>query len=265
MNEMQSDEDRERDQEESWEMRVQESARHFEYPSTPDVVNAVRSQRRPRRSVIYRRWAQVAAAIFILLAAMMAVPEIRAAVLEILRIGAVRIFQNEPTPTPSLTPRPSTTPRPTPLPTATPLQSVLDLPGETTLAAARSEMTFEILYPASLGEPDRVFAQQMDDWQVVLVWDQGAGGVPISLHVIPSSSFEAKYYPWQPTMTRVNRSPAMWFDKPHLFQFWLRSGEGIQREVQGNVLLWEAGGLTYRLESELMLDEARALAEEIQE
>jgi hypothetical protein len=238
-------------------MRVQESARQFAYPPTPDLLAAVRSQRKPSRGVVYRRLAQVAVAILIVLAAMLAVPEIRAAVLEILRVGSVRIFQTAPTAT--LTPPPSTTPRSTPLPT--PLQSVLDLPGETTLENARAVATFEIRYPTSLGEPDRVFAQQMDDWQVVLVWERA--GAPISLHMMPSDTFQAKFYPRDPITTRVNDSPALWFDKPHTFQFWLRNGTTVEREISENVLLWELDGMTYRLESDLDLEAARALAEEI--
>ena len=38
----------------------------------------------------------------------------------------------------------------------------------------------------------------------------------------------------------------------------------IQRYIQGSVLLWEADGVTYRLEGELTLDEARALAESLE-
>ncbi len=252
--------DQGQNQEESWEMRVQENARQFAYPPTPDVAARVRIQRLQRRpTVVYRRLAQVAAAILIVLIAMMAVPEIRAAVFEILRIGSVRIFQTAPTA--SLTPQPSQTARPTPVPLPTPLQSVLDLPGETTLENARATVNFEIRYPPSLGEPERVFLQQMEDWQVVLMWERD--GAPISLHIMPSATFQAKFFPRDPVTTRVNSSPAYWFDEPHLFMFWLPNGDEIQRDITDNVLLWELGDLTYRIESSLDLEAAQTLAEEI--
>ena len=39
----------------------------------------------------------------------------------------------------------------------------------------------------------------------------------------------------------------------------------LRRLVEGNVLLWEQDGVTYRLETELPLDEAIKVAESLEE
>ena len=80
-----------------------------------------------------------------ILAVILAVPPVRAAVLDWIRIGAVRIFLIQPSPTPVPTALPET-PAPTALPSPTPLPSVLDLSGETSLADARKRACGDIPY-----------------------------------------------------------------------------------------------------------------------
>lgn len=61
---------------------------------------------------------------------------------------------------------------------------------------------------------------------------------------------------------RVNGRPAGWIPAPH--EISVSTDEGSETfSVRGNVLIWQAGDLTYRLETELGRAEAIALAESI--
>ncbi|MCB0241206.1 MAG: hypothetical protein KDH08_21825, partial [Anaerolineae bacterium] len=85
----------------SLESLLEQAASGFPYPPTPDLTPAVMKQvQSPAASppVTPRRLALVAAALLVVLAGLMAVPQVRAAVLEVLHIGAVRIFLEEPAP-----------------------------------------------------------------------------------------------------------------------------------------------------------------------
>jgi hypothetical protein len=100
------------------EMRVQNVAKAFPYPPTPDI--AARLNRRRRAST--RRYAQVAAILVIALvgiASLMTVPEIRAQVLAFFRIGAVEVIVTTATP-------------PARFSSGDLPESVLDFPGATT-------------------------------------------------------------------------------------------------------------------------------------
>lgn len=216
------------------------------------------------------RWAWAVAIILALLAGLLAVPGVRAAVIEVLRLGAVRVFLVEPTPPAGERQHESLqgsvrTPAP---PSATPLASVLDLAGETTLAAARQQTPFPILlpaYPADLGEPDRVFVQDLEGPTVVLVWldPEREDQVRLSLTQIGAGIFFDKHSIRQIEETFVDGRWALWIDGPHFLQ--TRSGDQtLQRLVQqGHVLLWERGGVTFRLETDLSLEEARTVAESL--
>ncbi len=252
------------------------TARALPYPPTPDLAAIFRGAL-PARPAARRRpplsarlgWA-VAAILLVLLLGLLAVPAVRAGVLEFLRIGAVRIHLVAPaTPTPA--PTVTGTPPPTPTPTATPLASVLDLAGQTTLADARVRAGFAIglpTYPADLGEPDEVFLQDLDGSAVVLVWlePNQPTQVRLSLHILSSSVLVDKLLKQNPPgfeFTQVNGQQAVWTTGPYLIV--ARNGNYTQtRLVTGHVLIWTAGRLTYRLETDLPLDEAVRIAESIQ-
>src|SRR6185503_5551266 len=90
---------------------LQNIARNFSYPPTPDIASAVakRLAIKPEpKPLISPPWRLVWAALVVLfiLAGLLAVPQVRAAVVEFLQIGAIRIFLTEPTPT--ATPLPAT-------------------------------------------------------------------------------------------------------------------------------------------------------------
>lgn len=245
-----------------WEDRVEALARAFTYPPSPDLT-----RRAPHPVAFGRpaaRWILAAAIVLALLVGLMAVPGVRAAVMEALRLGAVRIFLTEPTPAP-VEERSDATPL---LPTATPLASVLDLAGETTLDGARQQLPFPLLlptYPADLALPGRVFVQELDGPTVVLVWLEPGQEEEVRLSLTQTGgglSFDKRNIR-QIQETYVNGRWALWIDGPHLLQ--ARNGDQmLQRLVQqGHVLLWEHAGVTYRLETDLPLVEARKVAESL--
>jgi len=248
----------------------------FAYPATPDIAAAValrlESEARPA-NLLRPRLAWGAAVVILLLGAMLAIPPVRAQVLEWLQIGAIRIFLTEPTPTPTpgATQPPAqagqagnpTTPA-TPRPSPRPYPSLADLPGETSLAEAQSQLDFPILlpaYPPDLGEPDRVFLQDLGGQAVLLVWmdPEEPERIRLDLLLMGPGAFGEKFAPAVIAETNVNGKPAIWTEGPHT----LNLGGMYQQVplvVQGNVLIWEEGEVTYRLETDLPLEEAVRIA-----
>jgi hypothetical protein len=260
------------------EARLRQAARDFAYPPTPDLVRAVSARTvgagaapgrsaAPRRVTARARLLLAGALLALLLAVALAVPPVRAAVLDWIRVGAVRIFLVQPAPTPTPTPAPGTAaPRATPFPTATPLVSVLNLAGETTLADAQADAGFDLRLPAALGAPDRVFTQHVDGSIVILVWlDPGrAGSVQHALFETNTDSMAfQKITPKKIADTSVSGQPAVWVEGPYL----LNTGSGdmtITRLVNaGHTLVWTADGITYRLETGVALEEAVRIAESL--
>jgi hypothetical protein len=243
------------------EMNLRAIARAFPYPPTPDIARTVtlRLEQRisPRPSF---RLAWIAAALVVILAALLAIPPVRAQLAEWIQVGVVRIFLGGATPTPELT----TTPQPSP----TLLPSLLDLDGETTLDYARQLAGFPVLLPSyasDLGPPDHVFLQELDAPFLILVWvdHQHPGQVALSLQTFSPGSITAEK--WDPVtidQTMVHGNSAVWVTGPYLIR--LRNGNmDMRRLVDGNVLVWEQDGLTYRLETTLSMTEAVKIAESL--
>jgi hypothetical protein len=200
----------------------------------------------------------------------LAVPQVRAAVWRILQAGAITIFVPEATATtvPTATAVPSTS-RFTP-PDATPrpalVQDILLSPaGEMTLAEVQAKTNFSLYLPAGWPLPDRVY-YQTHDWPVVVifVWlEPGtADEVRLALYQIHGSTFAYKEAE-QVEQTVVDGREAFWVEGGH----WLQLRDGTVQPwlfVTGNVLIWwSEGGTTFRLESGLLLAEAKQLAESL--
>jgi hypothetical protein len=259
----------------NWERRLQAYAADFPYPPTPDIATGVARQLSRRAGPGASRYRllilRLALAVFILLLASLSVSSVRAAILEFLQIGAVRIF-NQPPPTETATSRPPAgILRPATLaPAATPafLASISDISGETTLENARQKSGFAIplpAYPAGLGPPDHVYLQESGDAFVALVWMDPAAPqrVLLSLHIIgPKSWMIRKYQPQVFQETSFAGHPAVWTEGP--YPLIMENGEvELHRLVTGHVFIWQDHGLTYRLESDYPLDEAKKIAESL--
>jgi hypothetical protein len=267
-----------------WEGQLHEAARGFIYPPTPDLAGNVARRlqahglgRAARRTAPRLAW--VAAAILVLFAGLMAVPSVRAQILEFLQVGIVRIFLVEPEPTQTSLPtarpgnflEPGSTlpPTPTPKPTPAPQSSLLNLLGETSLDEASQQLSFPIQlpgYPEDLGMPDLVYLQDLEGQVLVLVWldPERPGEVRMSLHTYGKGNLTAeKLQPRLVQVTQVNGKPAAWAEGPYLLK--VRNGdyENI-RLIEGHVLIWEVEETTYRLETDLSIEEAVRVAESLQ-
>jgi len=254
----------------------------MDYPHTPDIAGDVtarlRQSTRPRfsfqpfGSAQGRTLAWSLTLILILCSSLMLIPTVRAAVIEFIQIGVVRIFPPEPT-TPSGEPVTTATPESFSPATATPAPSLIPIlnqvAGKTTLADAQAKVDYSILlptYPSDLGEPDYVYIQDMDGNMVILVWldPEQPKKILMSLHFLPNGSWAIKKM--EPTVieeTTVNGEYAIWTTGPYPMH--MTNGDiQYKRLITGHVLIWANPDVTYRLETDMSLEEAVRIAESLE-
>jgi hypothetical protein len=234
-----------------WDMRVQNVAKAFPYPPTPDIAAGLNLR---RRAAPLRRSAQAAAILLlVLVVSLLAVPEIRAQVLAFFRIGAVEVIVTTATP-------------PARFASGDLPESVLDFPGETTLEDARQHAGYPIRLPTALDSPDRVYLIQAHHPVVVLAWLDNGGAVEYSLHLLPLGTTSFKMYDGPVEETEVNGGRALWLTAPHWYVLRVNptSDRSELREVTAHALVWETNdGMTYRLETNHPMDDALRIAESI--
>ena len=260
---------------EQLEERLIHAGNNLAYPPTPLLAMQVRSRlNQPMRTT--RRWAFALVILLILSSALMLVPPARAAILDFIQIGVVRIFRAAPTPqtkaTPAfeipLTAEPATATPLTATPEATSLPALVHLAGETTLAKARSKVDFAILlptYPADLGQPDKVYLQDMGSPMLVLVWldREHPDKVRLSLdEITPGSWTLQKFEPQGVEETNVKGQRAIWAVGPYILQI-TGNYSVMRRLVEGHTLIWTQADMTYRLETDLSLKEAIKIGESL--
>lgn len=250
-----------------FETQLRSIASGLEYPRTPDIAASVHTRLRPsiRSRFIPRPVAWSLTFVLILFLSLMLIPTARAAILEFIQVGVVKIFRVENTPAPS-TVLPVTA---TPLSESQPLVPALkELAGETTLEEASNAVDYQILlpsYPVDLGQPDRVFVQNMDTPMTVLVWlrPEHPDQVLMSLHFLPPGNWAIKKVdPHVIQETQVNGQYAVWTTGPYPM---ILENHDVQftRMINGHVLIWTNGTMTYRLETDLSLEEAIKIAESL--
>lgn len=274
-----------------WERSLEQVARRFDYPPTPAIADNLRrptADGRPptsagrraggRPSAVSRRLA-LALLLVAFAAALLAAPPTRAAILAFFaRVGAIEIFVDETAPTaaPSTAVPSTPAPPPTALPAITSAPtgagtasrpvahslSLFDLGQPTTLAEAGRAVGFTPHLPAALGEPDEVYHHRVDLPAVTYVW-RGPDGVPLSLTQIGIAEFARKMVGGGNVEdTTVNDAPAVWLTGPHTLQLLGDRPPGALL-ITSNVLIWAQDGFTYRLEGNLTLEEAVAIAESV--
>ena len=262
-------------QQELFEKQLHSLAKGLEYPRTPDIAGAVMKRLRPSTSprLVARRFAWTLTVILILFSSLMLIPPARAAILEFIQIGIVRIFRAEPTPVAPPQQQFPATMVPvtaTPVVTAEPLIPVLErIAGERSLEGAQQIAEYPILlpsYPPDLGPPDRVFVQDADGNMTILVWidPDEPSQVLMSLHLIPPGSWAVdKMDPALVQETTVHGERAIWAIGPYPIRF-SNGNLDFVRLVEGHVLIWTDGDITYRLETDLELEEAIKVAESLE-
>ena len=251
-------------------------AKGMDYPNTPNIAGSVMTRLRastPPR-FISRPLAWSLTIILILFSSLMLIPSARAAIIEFIQIGIVRIFPR-PTEAPidaiqTATPNSITPETATPsLPSSTLIPSLSRIAGKTTLADAQQKVDYSLLlptYPPDLGLPDYVFVQDAEGIMTILVWldPHQPEQVMMSLHFVPEGSWGIeKSKPRVIKETTVNGQRAIWAVGPYPLR--LRNGDmDFTRLIEGNVLIWADGSITYRLETNQTLEEAIKIAESLE-
>ena len=267
-------------QQELFEQQLASVAQTMSYPRMPDVAGSVMRQLSTRETggrgegrSVSRRLAWSLTVILILFASLMLIPPARAAILEFIQIGIVRIFRAEPTPMPPPSQESPSPMAPVTATPGTPSESLIpileDLAGEMTLEEAQQRVEYLIVlpsYPPDLGQPDRVFVQEADGEMTVLVWidPQQPEQVAMSLHIVPPGSWAIdKMNPALVQETTVSGQPAIWAVGPYPLR--LHDGDiTFTRLIDGRVLIWEEAEITYRIETNLSLEEAIRVAESLE-
>lgn len=275
-----------------WEQALEQVARQFEYPPTPPIAGRRTTDDRPqpeagrsatsvnrrsgRRPSDRRPTLALLLLALALAAAALAAPPTRAALLTLFaRVGAISIFIDDAVPPnatiappPTALPTTATTALPstaaTPVATTSPVPHamlLLDLGPPVSLDEAPRRVGFNLRVPTALGEPDEVYVHRADLPAMTLVWRDAA--TPLTLTAIGAGEFANKLvYQGGAQATTVNGGPAYWLPGPHTLQL-LDGWETEGPLIASNVLIWAQDGITYRLEGDLTLDEARVIAESV--
>lgn len=273
--------------ESDFENRVRSVATQMNYPRTPDVAGIILTRLNPSTKpgffsrsfgAVQGRGVVVSLSlIVVLLFSLMLIPPVRAAVLEFIQIGIVRIFPRSTEAHPIETPLTALPESHAPV-TATPylksstlLVDLARLAGERTLSEAKVLVApyYSILLPAfppELGEPEHVFVQEANGAMTILVWldPNDSEKALISLHIIPAGSWAIhKSEPVTIQETLVNGQRAVWAAGPYPLRY--SNGDlDFTRLIVGYVLIWTEGDITYRLETALPMDEAIKVAESLE-
>ena len=256
-----------------FENQLHSIASQMDYPRTPDVAGYIAARLRPspRPRFASKALAWSLTVILVVFTSLMLIPPARAAILEFIQIGIVRIFPR-PTEVPTEIPETLAPSTATPYLDRLPVLSDLSqIAGQSSLAQAQNivALHYELLlpaYPADLGEPDLTFVQDADGSMTILVWldPNDPEKVLLSLHFIPEGSWAIhKSEPVVLEQTSVNGQRAFWAVGPYPLR--LSNGNlDFTRLIQGHVLIWVADDITYRLETALPLEEAVKIAESLQ-
>jgi hypothetical protein len=236
----------------------------IDWPETPDITGAVQGRLAavpaPRRRSWLDRpaWQLAIASVALIIAVVMAIPPARAAVLDWLGFGSVRIVREEP--------RPSR------------LGEALVLGDPVTLERARRELP--VVVPEELGEPDAVFLyeQPVMGPRVDLMY-RGREGIPVSSNTgvgLLITEFRAVTTPVieksagsgaSVERLEVGGDPAYFISgAPHGFAYVDPDGDANfeEQRLAGNTLLVErSDGMLVRIEADISRDRAVEIAESL--
>lgn len=242
----------------SFEKQIQEWAAGFAYPPTPDIAGQIRplltspakKAAQPRRRLA---WALV---LLLLAASLLAVPSVRAALVQILRAGGITIFVGEEAAVDELPPLLN--------------EQLPSFTEPITLEEAVARFP-DLALPTELPPPDDVLLHEEPVWDtaVIFLWRDKADPQQIALSLYQINVAQYAYKGSEMLeMTEVNGKQAFWLNGPHYFRLRdsaLQAGEVEEwLFVEGSVLIWWEGSVTYRLEGANSLEEALQIAESLQ-
>jgi len=237
----------------------------LDWPATPNLAPAVRLRIGRRRPWFESRWAMAAAAAILALAAIAAYPPSRDAIATWINVHtSFRTVPHLATPTP--------------LPSG-PLGRRLGLGQQTTLPQARAAIKWQLLLPASLGQPDEVYLQPPpdapSDGEATLVYaarpglpaagETGVGVLITEARGAINSEFFGKMLGPGTTIEPVTvaGSSGYWVaGTPHAFVF-VDSAGNVRYEtlrLAANTLLINVKGTVVRIEGNLTKAQALEIA-----
>ena len=235
------------------ELALRDLGTGLDWPGDPDlegrVLRGIREapERRtpaPRRTLVIAL-AVVAAAV----GALFAVPQTRAAILEFFHLRGVTIERVDELPTVSV---------------ETGLGTFLG--DHVSLEEARRRAGFAVVVPEALGEPDGVYFQDSPPGGMVSFL-YGSSDEPRALFTQFAASVDEAIYKKIAPDTNVEAvtidgQPGFWIRGAHFFSYFDRDGQMQSEQIRlaGNVLLWERGTRTLRLEADVSKEEALRIA-----
>jgi hypothetical protein len=251
------------------EARLRRLGRSVDVPAAPDYATRVRERltsgsptTRPAAPVGWLRPLATAAAVLVVaVAVVLSVPATREAVADLFGFDGVRVRS-----LPTAAPSPRTT-----------IDANLDLGESVTLEQAHQQVSFPVSVPSvpELGAPDSVYVRDERGLESVsLVYRPRAGfpagvdtqvGVLVSEYSGSAIPYFEKLIEAGAPMTQVTvagRWPGLYFATPH--EVLVQTPEGVVHEdrprLSGSTLVWVRGGVTYRLEAAVDLQQALAVA-----
>jgi hypothetical protein len=154
----------------------------------------------------------------------------------------------------------------------------LDLGRPVPILEAERIAGFGVQIPQALGQPNAVFVRPLSvaGREVFLVY-RSRGGLPESSETgvgallsefrgnLEEASIRKVAAFTQVTFVRIDGNPGFWIRGPHQVVYLDPSGNVVEptRRLAGSVLIWEQGGLTFRLESALTLKQALVIARSV--
>jgi hypothetical protein len=250
------------------ETTLAELAGHLAWPETPDlrprVRRAVAERRRPRFD---SRWALAAVAVIVIVAVLLAYAPTRTAIADWVNLHT-RVTHTTTLPTPS--PKPPG-----------PIGQRLGLGSPTTLADARHGVSWPVLVPSTLGQPDEVYLQTdaPTGGEVTLVYGPSTG-IPVAgetgASVLVTEArgsvnevFFGKIVAGGTSVTPVTvaGSQGWWIaGSPHVFFFTDSSGNIINETLRlaTNTLILVVNGTVVRIEGHMSEQQAEQIAGTLQ-
>ena len=238
------------------ERRLRELGRELDFPETPALAPAVTTrlrETRPRGVFLRRRLLVVALALVaVAIAAVLAVPPARTALLELFGLRGATIERVER------------------LPAVRP-PGDLDLGTRVSLAKARERADFPIVVPREYGDPDGTYVRPTSAGVMVsLLWGDEEN-VRLLLTQFRGSSEAPLVKKLGAQATRIESvtvggEPGYWIEgAPHAVLFVDARGRIAEDRFRlaRNVLLWERGPLLLRLEGDVDREEALRIAESL--
>jgi hypothetical protein len=258
------------------EQALTELAPRVAYPPTPDLAATIRAQIAAEPAPLRPGWSWPAllrprrlAVVFLVLliiavGAVAVSPELRTAVAKRLGIHGIEIIFVDETPTPA----------------ASPVGTTLLLGEPMTLAQAQSRVGYVIQVPAELGPPDEVYLRQLSAGPMVTLLYRPRPGLPEAeetgvgalLMQFPATS-DIDQIVKRVTMgtgsvisVMIDGADGFWVmgSSELVISQDPSAGFAPVSRPSADVLIWEQNGMAYRLEVNLLMSDAIAIAESIQ-